>query len=127
MNTLEGIMNSKNDYSKENIIVKEEILEDLHKGICKVTFTKKDGTERVMKCTLVEEYLPKIEAEKVEKNATSNSRNDEVYAVWDVEKDAWRSFRWDSVKIAYLDEHIDGHVYAEVIEAEVSAIEGHPV
>jgi hypothetical protein len=47
--------------------------------------------------------------------------------VWDVEKDAWRSFRWDSVKIAYLDEHTDGHVYAEDIEAEVSAIEGHPV
>ena len=92
-----------------------------------VEFTKKDGTERVMKCTLVEDYLPKIEAEKVEKNATSNSRNDEVCAVWDVEKDAWRSFRWDSVKIAYLDEHTDGHVYAEDIEAEVSAIEGHPV
>ena len=45
--------------------------------------------------------------------------------MWDVEKDAWRSFRWDSVKIAYLDEHTDGHVYAEDIEAEVSAIEGH--
>ena len=120
-------MNSKNDYSKENIIVKEEILEDLHKGICKVTFTKKDGTERVMKCTLVEDYLPKIEAEKVEKNATSNKRNDEVCAVWDVEKDAWRSFRWDSVKLAYLDADAEVHVYAEDIEAEVSAIQGHPV
>ena len=29
-----------------------------------VTFTKKDGTERVMKCTLVEDYLPKIEQRK---------------------------------------------------------------
>ena len=57
-------MNSINDYSKENMIVKEEILEDLHKGVCKVTFTKKDGTERVMKCTLVEDYLPKIEQRK---------------------------------------------------------------
>ena len=51
-------MNSINDYSTENMIVKEEILEDLHKGM-QVTFTKKDGTERVMKCTLVEDYLPK--------------------------------------------------------------------
>ena len=31
------------------------------------------------------------------------------------------------LKIAYLDEHTDGHVYAEDIEAEVSAIEGHTV
>ncbi len=114
LNTLLKREKQMTDYSKENIIVKEEILEDLHEGICKVTFTKKDGTERIMKCTLVKEYLPIIEAEKVEKNATSNKRNDEVCAVWDVEKNGWRSFRWDSVKLSYL-------------VGPSAEVEGHPV
>ena len=57
----------------------------------KVTFTKKDGTERVMFCTLHEDCTPQIEPDE-----TKN--NDEVLAVYDVDKIGWRSFRWDSIK-----------------------------
>ena len=60
----------------------------------KIIFTKKDGTEREMICTLAEENIP---SEKAPKN-TGKSNSDEAIAVFDVEKQDWRSFRWDSVK-----------------------------
>ena len=55
------------------------------------TFTKKDGTERIMKCTLQEEYLPETVGEVRKKNEDS-------LAVYDLDVEGWRSFRWDSVK-----------------------------
>ena len=59
----------------------------------KISFTKKDGTERKMLCTLVENKIPN---EKLPKNSGKSKSNDAL-AVFDIEKDAWRSFRWDSV------------------------------
>ena len=56
-----------------------------------IVFTKKDGTERTMKCTLMEDYLP-------ETVGSEKAKNDEVLAVYDLEKEGWRSFRWDSIK-----------------------------
>ena len=38
-----------------NRIDAQELLRD---GICEVLFTKKDGTERLMKCTLNMDYIP---------------------------------------------------------------------
>jgi hypothetical protein len=60
-----------------------------------VTFTKKDGTERVMRCTLVEGRIPAEQTPK-NTNATSSSSGSAV-RVFDTEKNEWRSFRWDSV------------------------------
>ena len=56
-----------------------------------VTFTKKDGTERIMKCTLQEEYLPETVGD-------DRKKNDDSLAVYDLDKEGWRSFRWDSIK-----------------------------
>lgn len=58
-----------------------------------VTFTKKDGTERVMHCTLREDAIPPYE----KKTDTVREKNDELLSVWDLESRGWRSFRWDSV------------------------------
>lgn len=75
---------------------KEEILDALHTGICVVTFTKKNGDERVMSCTLNDEFLPEqIDLEEVVQKKTPNP---DVLAVWDTDIGEWRSFRWDSVK-----------------------------
>lgn len=60
----------------------------------KVTFVKKDGTERVMKCTLREEAI-KPHDKKTDKEKT---KSEEVLAVWDLDKSEWRSFRYDSIK-----------------------------
>ena len=59
-----------------------------------ITFTKKDGTERKMRCTLNEESIP---SEKSPKKA-GKAQSEDAIAVFDVEKSDWRSFRFDSVK-----------------------------
>ncbi len=68
------------------------------KDLC-IVFTKKDGTEREMHCTLVESRIP---AEKQPKSqasdsTTSEGRNGSAVRVFDTDKQEWRSFRWDSV------------------------------
>lgn len=66
----------------------------LREGIVLVTFQKKDGTERKMQCTLAESEIPN---EKTPKGA-GKAKNNEALAVFDVENQAWRSFRFDSIK-----------------------------
>jgi hypothetical protein len=67
----------------------------LEQSIVEVTFTKKDGTERVMNCTLLEDYLP-------ETTGAGRSAGSDALAVFDVDADGWRSFRWDSIKAVKL-------------------------
>ncbi len=67
----------------------------LEQSIVEVTFTKKDGTERVMNCTLLEDYLP-------ETTGVGRSAGSDALAVFDVDADGWRSFRWDSIKAVKL-------------------------
>jgi len=74
----------------------QQIRQSLLTNIIEVTFTKKDGTDRVMLCTLNKEYLP--EQKDLEEEISKRNKSDEVIAVWDVENNGWRSFRWDSVK-----------------------------
>lgn len=66
----------------------------LHHNTIQVTFTKKDGTERVMKCTLKEDVLPKVES----KEPSTRKTNDANLAVFDVEAQGWRSFTIRTVK-----------------------------
>ena len=67
----------------------------LEQSIVEVTFTKKDGTERVMNCTLLEDYLP-------ETTGAGRSAGSDALAVFDVDADGWRSFRWDSIRAVKL-------------------------
>jgi len=66
----------------------------LRSEIVTVTFDKKDGSERIMKCTLSESQIPTENQPK----STNRAHSDESLAVFDLEKSAWRSFRFDSVK-----------------------------
>ena len=75
---------------------REWLRELLRERVVGVVFTKKDGTERVMQATLSEDLIP--EAQNSEKSATTRKKSDEALAVWDIEAEGWRSFRWDSVK-----------------------------
>lgn len=68
--------------------------EVLKQNVVNVVFIKKDGTERKMRCTLQEQFLP--EQTDVEEAIQQKNAN-EVIAVWDLEVDGWRSFRVDSV------------------------------
>lgn len=79
------------------MLTKEDVKALLHDGVCEITFTKVNGEERVMKCTLNEKLLPaQIDLEEAIQNKSKKS-NPDVYAVYDVVANGWRSFRWDSL------------------------------
>lgn len=59
----------------------------------RLTFRKKDDTIREMVCTLNESKLPKREQGK-----ESRAENINSMPVFDLEKNEWRAFRFDSVK-----------------------------
>jgi hypothetical protein len=85
----------KDNYTKVwsgNMWTMESISQHLKENVVEVIFAKVNGDERVMRCTLMREYLP--EQTDIEERAP---RKDAV-AVWDLEKGAWRSFRVDSIK-----------------------------
>ena len=72
-------------------------MERLQMGRTEIMFRKvEDGSIRHMICTLNPSLAPRILLAKEE------SQNQEVIAVWDLEKQNWRSFRADSV--LYLSE-----------------------
>ena len=60
-------------------------------NVVSVTFTKRDGTERLMRCTLKSDQLPAVD------RRDERQVSDTAISVWDTEKDAWRSFRFANV------------------------------
>lgn len=74
---------------------KDEMKGFLRNNVVLLTFEKKDGTERTMRCTLMESLLPTIDL-NVDKRQVKKS--DSSLAVWDLDKNAWRSYRVDSVR-----------------------------
>ena len=74
-------------------IFRNWLVSHLKMGEVRLTFNKKDGTIREMKATLDQKVVPIIE------NATGveKKRSPEVVSVWDLEKSAWRSVRFDSI------------------------------
>lgn len=61
----------------------------------KITFTKKDGTERIMNCTLNPEVIPLVESTQ---DKREKSKEKDYIAVYDTDLKAWRSFIIKSVK-----------------------------
>lgn len=78
------------------IFTKENLIDMLRNNIVTVTFTKVNGEERTMKCTLMAEYVP---------NAPTNNgqmllqeSEAKTLSVWDTEVNGWRSFRVENIK-----------------------------
>ena len=62
----------------------------LRNSVVEVTFKKKDGSTRVMICTLMSDFLPEVQG-------TGLSSPTGVTTVYDLESEGWRAFRDDSV------------------------------
>jgi len=77
---------------------KDLIKTQLHAGTCTVVFTKANGDERTMECTLQESVLPPAKKEDPLTQKKVRAVSDAVCVVYDVNAEGWRSFRWDSVK-----------------------------
>ena len=65
-------------------------LRDALKQDLSVTFTKVDGTERTMPCTLRSEVLPPMALTEHHK---TKAYKPETLSVWCLDKNEWRSFR----------------------------------
>lgn len=95
---------------KELTLFKKWLKGHLAFGEVTVTFTKRDGEERVMRCTTSSELVPQEPlVETVHATNTDNpidfpvvkrekKKNDDVCSVYALDVNGWRSFRWDSVK-----------------------------
>jgi len=75
----------------------EDLKDFLSDEIIEVAFTKKNGEDRVMKCTLMPKEIP---AEMTPKNIGNppDEENRDYLNVFDVEAQGWRSFILSSVK-----------------------------
>ena len=71
--------------------------EALKLGKMTVTFTKVDGCERVMVCTLNPPMITEAIGDS-EESKNKREASESVMVVFDLEKKAWRSFRKDSIK-----------------------------
>ncbi len=67
----------------------------LKTSVLSVVFIKKDGTERTMVCTLNANLLPA--QTDLEEAVQKKTPNPDILAVWDLEAQGWRSFRYDSI------------------------------
>ena len=72
---------------------REILVEGLKRNMMKVVFTKANGEERTMLCTLHESILPEQPISGIKKK-----ENKDVLSVWDIDANGWRSFRMDSIK-----------------------------
>lgn len=77
---------------------RESMVNDLRENICQVKFRRGDGTLRVMKATLRKDILPPQNLPIMTEEYVPRYENPNLIQVWDVEQDAWRSFRVDSVE-----------------------------
>ena len=62
-----------------------------------VTFTKKDGTQRVMNCTLKPDILPVVEAKPLAEGKQPRKESTTSVRVFDVDLKEWRSFTTQNV------------------------------
>ena len=65
-------------------------------AIHEVIFLKNDGTERIMLCTTMAEYIDPVARQKV-LDGVARTPISGLNTVWDVEKQGWRSFHENSI------------------------------
>ena len=79
---------------------RDEMISALRAGMCNVTFTKKDGTTRVVPCTLKFDLIPAEHHQKGGEEGLTEGLDTTISAirVFAPESDGWRSFLVDNVQ-----------------------------
>lgn len=86
---------------------RQELRDLLHRSNVTVSFMKTDGTDRVMNCTTNPDLIPLSEHLKPQANSQSKRVNANVQVVWDLDKNEWRSFKYDSVQYILHGQYIN--------------------
>lgn len=79
--------------ANEELLTRDNIKALLREGVCEVVFIKANGERRVLRGTLKSSLLPEEHLPKGTGRATPP--NLDVVKVFDLEGNAWRSFRLD--------------------------------
>ena len=74
----------------------DKLIECLRAGVVNVSFTKIDGSKRIMNCTLSMDLIPTDQQPKGEDDKLPLDEV-AVIPVFDVDLQEWRSFRKDNV------------------------------
>lgn len=74
-------------------ILKYKLQTLLRDNVMEISFTKVNGEQRTMRCTLKTALLP----EPPKEGPMTHPKPENVLPVWDIDKNGWRSFRVDSV------------------------------
>lgn len=69
---------------------REMIYDNLRNHICEVTFTKVNGEQRIMPCTLRSDIVPPYKVDNLREDKKSKS---DAISVWCTDKNEWRSFK----------------------------------
>ena len=78
----------------DNAFDKSIIVDKARTGNIHVRFIKANGEERLMRCTLKNEHLPK----QIDLEESTTKDNSNLVVVWDLDANGWRSFKVDSIK-----------------------------
>lgn len=82
---------------RKKIMNKVDLQQILVGTVATVVFTKVDGTQRTINCTLLPEYVPAGSGVNGQQLLTEQSATNTI-TVWDLDNSAWRSIRVDNVK-----------------------------
>lgn len=75
---------------------RDTLLADLRENVIEVMFDKVNGQPRIMRCTLMTEFLKNYNEQA---DVNYHTANPDVLAVWDLDQQGWRAFRIDSVRM----------------------------
>jgi len=78
------------------MFTRDGLIDMLRNNVVVITFTKVNGDERVMTCTLLANYIPNAPTQKGA--LVMESKHNNTVSVWDVNANGWRSFRVENVK-----------------------------
>ena len=78
------------------IMNKDEVLAKLKAGNVAIEFVKVSGQMRRMDATLNEDRIVYTPSDSDNARKSTNSSN---VAVWDIEANGWRSFRWENLRL----------------------------
>ena len=85
-----GIFYDTEEIKMTEELTREYMISELQKRVCRVIFTKVNGEERDMQCTLIEDVLPPMKGDQRQKS-------EDVIRAFDTLKGEFRAFRIENV------------------------------
>lgn len=89
-------------------VSRQTLIDELLKGICQVSFTKvKDGSNRVIYCTLNLLHIPAKYEKSVEKIISQQPVDDDILPIWDITEGKWKSFRISKMSLFVTSDELE--------------------